>query len=124
MQPGVDRIKLLLDGAGTIRGRRARIEHLVDGFADFLVKHRHYVMADTDPAAKRDKANEAAKLRQCALTVLFGENPTGAERLALGAAYLLPDCVPELADLTDEELHEALHATLLRLLRVPSASRE
>ena len=56
MQPGIQRLEALLDEAATIRGRRARIEHLVNGFVDFLVRNRHYaVMASTDPAAKRDK---------------------------------------------------------------------
>jgi len=125
MLPGIQRLKLLIDEAAAIRGRRGRIEHLANGFADFLVQHRHNaVMADSDPAAKRDKLNDSVKLRQCALTLLFGDNPTGTERLALGAVYRLPDCLPELVDLTDAELREALHSTFLRLLRVPSGARE
>src|SRR6266581_35147 len=56
MQPGIQRLEALLDEAATIRGRRARVDHLVDGFVDFLVQNRHYAaMASTDPAAKRNK---------------------------------------------------------------------
>src|ERR1700729_1336673 len=56
IKPGVERLKVLLDEAAAIRGRRARIEHLVDGFVDFLVQHRHYATrAFSDPAAKRNK---------------------------------------------------------------------
>jgi AcrR family transcriptional regulator len=126
MQPGIQRLETLLDEAAAMRGRRARIEHLVDGFVDFLVKHRHYTaMASTDPAAKRNKLDgEKNTLAQRALTVLFGENPTGAERLAFGVLFFIPECLPDLADLTDEELREALRATILRMLRVPSGSRE
>ena len=52
MRPGIQRLEVLLDEAATIRGRRARIEHLVNGFVDFLVQNRHYaVLAATDPAA-------------------------------------------------------------------------
>ena len=89
--------------------RRARIEHLVDGFVDFLVEHRHYAaMASTDPAAKRNKLDgEKVTLAQRALTVLFGDNPTGAERLAFGVLFFIPECLPDLADLTDEQLREA-----------------
>jgi AcrR family transcriptional regulator len=124
MLPGIQRLKALLDEAAAIRGRRARIEHLVDGFVDFLVQNRHYAMvAATDPAAKRDKLNESEKLRQCALTVLFGENPTGADRLALSVVYRLPECLPDLVDLTDTELREALKSTAVRILRVPSGLR-
>ena len=125
MLPGIERLKALLDEAAAIRGRRARIEHLVDGFVDFLVQNRHYAMvAATDPAAKRDKLNESEKLRQCALTMLFGENPTGADRLALSVVYRLPECLPDLVDLTDTELREALKSTAVRILRVPSGLRD
>jgi len=37
MLRGVERLKTLLDEAAAIRGRRARVEHLVNGFVDFFV---------------------------------------------------------------------------------------
>ena len=123
MQPGIRRLEVLLDDAAALRGRRARIEYLVNGFVDFLVRNRHYaVMASTDPAAKRDKLDtEAMTMRQRALSLLFGDHPTGAERLSFSAVFFIPDCLP---DLTDEELREALLTTMLRMLRVPSGPRE
>jgi AcrR family transcriptional regulator len=122
MLPGIQRLEVLLDEAAEIRGRRSRIEHLVSGFTDFLVQNRHYAaMASTDPAAKRNNLDsEAMTLRQHARTLLFGENPTGAERLAFGMLFFIPECLPDLADLTDEDLRRALQATILRMLRVPS----
>jgi AcrR family transcriptional regulator len=122
MQPGVQRLEVLLDEAAGIRGRRARIEHLVNGFTDFLVQNRHYaVMASTDPAAKRNKLDgKQVTLAQRAHAMLFGDNPTSAERLASSMLFLIPKCLPDLADLTDEELREALRTTILRMLRVPS----
>jgi hypothetical protein len=96
-----------------------------DSFVHFLVQNRHYaVMAATDPAARRDKLDESATLRQRGLTLIIGDNPTGAQRLAGGAAFFIPECLPDLADLTDEELREALQTMLLHLLRVPSGPRE
>ena len=125
MLPGAQRLEALLDEAATIRGRRARLEFLVSGFVDFLVQNRHYaVMAATDPAARRDKLNESATLRQRGLTLIFGDNPTGAQRLAGGAAFFIPECLPDLVDLTDTELRGALQTMLLHLLRVPSGPRE
>ena len=126
MQPGIRRLEALLDDAAALRGRRARIEYLVNGFVDFLVRHRHYaVMASTDPAAKRDKLDtEALTMRRRALTLLFGDNPTGTERLCFNALFFIPECLPDLADLTDDELREALQTTMLHMLRVPSGSRE
>jgi len=126
MLPGIERLKALLDDAAAIRGRRARLEFLVSGFVDFLVQNRHYaVMAATDPAARRDKLDdESATLRQRGLTLLFGDNPTGAQRLAGGATFFIPECLPDLVDLTDEELRDALQTMLLHMLRVPSGPRE
>src|SRR6266480_1975289 len=71
----------LLADAAAIRGRRARLEFLVSGFVDFLVQHRQYAaMAATDPAARRDKLDDSATLRQRGLALIFGDNPTGAQR--------------------------------------------
>ncbi len=126
MLPGIQRIEALLDEAAAIRGRRARTEYLVNGFVDFLVQNRQYaVMASTDPAAKRDKLDDkSGPLRRRALTILFGDNPTGAERLSFNALFFIPESLPDLIDLTDEELRETLHTTMLHILRVPSSSRE
>jgi AcrR family transcriptional regulator len=126
IKPGVDRLRALLDEAAAMRGRRARMEHLVDGFVDFLVQHRHYAaMAFSDPAAKRNKLDgERNSVAKCALTVLFGEHPTGAERLAFGVLFFIPDCLPELADLSDSELRDALRTTILRMLRGSSGTRD
>ena len=126
MQPGIRQIGALLDEAAAMRGRRARIEHLVNGLADFLVQNRHYaVMAATDPAARRDQRDdESAALRQRGLTLLYGDNPTGAQRLAASAVFFIPDCLPDLVDLTDQELREALQTMVLHMLRVPSRPRE
>jgi AcrR family transcriptional regulator len=119
--PGIRRLEALIDEAGAIRGRRARTEHLVNGFVDFLVQSRHYtVMASTEPAAKRNKlGKESTELRRRALVLLFGDTPSGAERLAFNTVYCISDTLADLVDLTDEELREALQSTVLRLLRVP-----
>ena len=126
MQPGIQRLEGLLDKAAALRGRRARIEYLVNGFVDFLIQNRHYAaMASTDPAAKRDKLNsESMTMRQRARTLLFGDNPTGTERLCFDTMFFIPECLPDLADLTDDELREALQTAILHMLRVPSGSRE
>ncbi len=124
MRPGIERLKGLLVGAAALRSRRARIEHVIVGFVDFLVQNRHYtVMAGTDPAAKRDKHSESGKLRQCALTLFFGDHPTAVERLSLNMLYHLPECLSDLADLPDAELREALYSTAVRVLRIPTGPR-
>jgi AcrR family transcriptional regulator len=126
MQPGILRLKALLDEAAAIRGRRARMEYLVNGFVDFLVQNRHYaVMASTDPAAKRNDMEEtSAELQHRALTQFFGDNPTGAERLAFSTLFFIPQSLAGLTDLTDTELRETLYVTIMHILRVPSGPRE
>lgn len=123
MLPANLRLAELIDEAEAIRGRRARIEHLVDGYVEFLVSKRHYMAAAGDPAVKRLTPDEMASgkaLRLRGLTLVFGEHPTGAERLSYNAAFSLMESVPELADLSDEELGESLRTTMLRILRSPS----
>jgi AcrR family transcriptional regulator len=125
MQPGLDRLEALLDAAAAIRGRRARTEYLVSGFVDFLVENRIYAgMAANDPAAKRDKAEESTTLRERGLALIFGDDPTGAQRLAASTLFYIPECLPDLADLSDEELREALYTMVLHMLRLPSPPRD
>jgi AcrR family transcriptional regulator len=123
MRPGIERVTRLLDEAALMRGRRARTEYLVNGYTDFLVRHRHYaVMASTDPAAKRNKLDdEAGSMRQRALTLLFGQNPTSNERISFYAVFSIHEYLPELVDLTDEELRDTVRTTMLHMLRVPSS---
>jgi AcrR family transcriptional regulator len=126
MLPGLERIEILLDEVTTIRSRRARAEHLVDGLVEFLVENRQYaVMAANDPAAKRHKLDdEADRLRLRALALLFGDNPTGPERVAFYAVLSIAEALPELVDLSDDELRDALHTTMLRVLRVRSSAKQ
>lgn len=125
LKPGVEQLKTLLEEAALMRGRRARTEHLVNGFVDFLVRNRQYaVMESTEPAAKRDETDAKARaMRQLGMTLIFGEHPTAVERLSFDAAFCFPNSLPTLTDLTDEELRTALKTTMLRILRVPSLPR-
>src|SRR5260370_14990506 len=40
--PGIQRLEALLDEAAGVRGRRARVERLGNGFVDCLVQNRQY----------------------------------------------------------------------------------
>ena len=118
---GVQQLKALLDEAAAIRGRRARVEHIVDGFVDFFVESRQYPLTSTDPAAKREKLDEEPlSMRRRVVELIFGDHPTATERLAIRAVSSIPEFLPELADLSDEELREALRTTMLHIFRVPS----
>jgi AcrR family transcriptional regulator len=124
MRPRVEQLRTLIDEAAAIRGRRARVEHLVNGFVDFFVASRQYPLTSTDPAAKREKLDEEPlSMRRRVVALVFGDSPTGAERLAVGAVSSIPELLPQLADLSDEELRQALRTTMLHILRVPSRSQ-
>jgi AcrR family transcriptional regulator len=121
MRPGVDRLAVLLDEAARIRGRHARIVHLADGFADFLVTNRAAVIASFEPTGKQKESEEPGiSMRERALSLLFGAEPSAVERLSFDAVLNLPRSLPDLADLSDEELRAALRAAMLRFMRVPS----
>jgi AcrR family transcriptional regulator len=122
--PGVERLKTLLDEAAAIRGRRARVEHLVNSFVDFFVDTRQYglMTSSDDPAEKREKLDMGPEwVRGRALALIFGDTPAPTERLAFDAVCFIPKCLPGLADLADEELRKTLRTTMLHILRVPSA---
>jgi AcrR family transcriptional regulator len=122
MQPGIERVEALLNVVAALRSRRARMECMVTGLVDFLVENRHLaVMASNEPAAKRHKLDEeSVAMKERALTLFYGDDPTGAERLSFFAAFCIPETLPDMVDLSDDELREALQSTLLRILRVPS----
>jgi AcrR family transcriptional regulator len=124
MLPGINRVKALLEKAAEMRGRRARVECIINGFVDFLVDNRHYaVLAARDPAAKRNRMDdEADELRHRGLILMFGEHPTPADRLAYSAVFWIPESLPELTDVSDEDLRDALRTTMLRILKVPAPS--
>jgi AcrR family transcriptional regulator len=121
LRPRVERLKTLLDEAAAIRGHRARVEHVVNGFVDFFVESRQYPLTSNDPAAKREKLDEEPlSMRRRVVALIFGDSPTATERLAIRAVSSIPEFLPELADLSDEELREALRTTMTHILRVPS----
>ncbi len=63
----------------------------MNGFVDFFVASRQYALTSTDPAAKREKLDEEPlSMRRRALALIFGDNPTGAERLAFRAVSIHP----------------------------------
>lgn len=122
MEPAKDHLNQLMDEAEGMRGRKARIEHVAAGYADFLVSKRHYaaVIADHHEPDGTKTPNEFYRR---GLVLVFGEHPTGAERLAYNGVFSIPSGLPELEDLSDEELHEAILTTMLHLIRVPSRRR-
>jgi AcrR family transcriptional regulator len=121
LQPRIEQLRTLNDEAAAIRGRRARVEFLVNGYVDFFVESRKYAFTSTDPAAKREKLDqEPESMARRALELIFGDNPTATQRLAFMCVTVIPGSLPKLADLPDEELRKALRTTMLHIFRVPA----
>jgi AcrR family transcriptional regulator len=121
LDDSVTRLGALLDAAGRIAGDVARVEYIVDGFVDQVVVHRAIPMlSQADPGVRRDqrtlrKADDHATR---GLRMLFGAEPTVAERAAYFLVLDLGSMVRRLADLSDGELRDTLKQLCLRLLFV------
>ena len=112
----------LLDIAETKRSRTDRMRVIVDGLVDMLVMHREALSilaanptTDTDTDADHEGAFEA--MRQRAITLLYGENPSTDQRAAVHLTVGVVTAVPALADLPAEELRETLVRACTRLLK-------
>lgn len=121
MEPGKQRLAELLDEVEALRGPRARVNHFASGLADYLTEYRSVVtaarvLADSGPGGN----DEMEPLHRRALTALFGDRPTSRQRLSYRAATGLATGLEDLNGLSDEDLHDALYATIVRILRVPS----
>jgi AcrR family transcriptional regulator len=119
VSPAIAQINALLDQAETIRGKRARTRHVVDGAVELIVSHRKIsVLSNTDPAVRREKDIDAqfAEVRERGLRVLYGATPTVYERTAYSVVFALADIIASMPDVSDDELRRALTQLCLRIL--------
>ena len=114
-------IDALIEGAGRRTGRAARSRHLIEGFVDLLISKRQMsTLKSSDPAIHRElrTSGEIMELERRVMDVLYGPDPTPEERVAHLLVLTVPEIIPALGDLTDDELRPALVRTCLRLLAV------
>ncbi len=111
----------LIEGARLKTGRAARSRYLVEGFVDLLVAKRQMsTLKSSDPAIHRElrTGGEIMDLERRVLHLLSGPDPTPEQRAAHLLMLAVPEIVPALGELTDDELRHALVRTCLRLLAV------
>jgi AcrR family transcriptional regulator len=121
--PALAAVEALFDSASQIRGKRERARHVVAGIVDVLVATRAMAaIGNSDPAIRRHKDMHVAseQIRQRGLQVLFGDNPTLDEQIAYQLLNAVPDIIPMLSDLSDDELRDVLTKNCLHILRIPS----
>jgi AcrR family transcriptional regulator len=113
----------LLDIAETKRSRTERMRVIVNGLVDMLVLHREalsILMANPPADTEHDDHTDMTAfdaMRQRAITLLYGENPSTDQRAALYLTIGVVTAVPALADLPTEELRETLTRACTRLLK-------
>jgi len=111
----------LLDIAETKRSRTERMRVIVNGLVDMLVAQREALsILMANPTTDADHTAEEAAfdvMRQRAITLLYGENPSTDQRAALYLTIGVVTAVPALADLPTEELRETLTRACTRLLK-------
>ena len=121
LQPGKDASAQMIDEVAEQRSRRARIDTLVERLVELLMTHRETVtIVNRDPAIHKEAAADESyfdALRIRAATVIFGENPTPDQRAAIYLASRIGEIIPQLADLTDDELRTTLTTICGGLLR-------
>lgn len=118
----VDDLSAMLDAAERIRGKRARIEFLVDSFVDqVVVAHRTIApMNRADPIVRRHKT-VSRKLDDLAirgLQLAFGDHPTRDQQAAYWMISDLSPVTRHFSDLSDDELRGLLKRLCLRVVRV------
>jgi AcrR family transcriptional regulator len=120
LEPSVAAATAMLDSPAE-RSKRGRIERLVDGLVSIVLHDRYTIsIVSRDPAARRHPVFEATigHVRERALQVTFGPEPTIDERAAFYLIVNIPEVVPFLDDVPDHDLREALRTVCFRTLGV------
>ena len=105
--------------AAGLRSRRQRVQALTSDYIDMLLAHREMVRVLANDPVMRGHMKAARSmddlLADC-LRLLFGEQPTIDQRLALHTAACLSEAVAAMPDVPDDELRPALDRAMRRLL--------
>jgi AcrR family transcriptional regulator len=111
----------LLDAAETKRSRAERTRLVIAGLVEMLVAQRDALgILQANPAISVHVDAEIAsfdQMRDRAIRVLFGDDPTPDQRAALYVTTAVAVVVPALADLPADVLRDTLTRTCTRLLR-------
>ncbi|MHA6764176.1 TetR/AcrR family transcriptional regulator [Streptacidiphilus sp. PAMC 29251] len=116
----------LLDQAEAQRSQSARVAVVVEGMIELAIQQRRTAsILNHDPALFRSNTfvTDSAARRSRLQELIYGRNPSAAQRSAFQLATCIGDAVARLGDLTDEELRESLPPVVYRTLglRRPSA---
>jgi AcrR family transcriptional regulator len=118
----VTTLTTMLDEAGRIDDRQARVEFLVDGFVDQVVQaHRTIApMNRADPIIRRHEgiSRQLDELSERGLHLLFGDTPTLDQQAAYAMVGDLGPATRSLTHLPDGEMRAILRRLCLRVIDV------
>ena len=107
----------VIDNAAHLRTRRERIDVLANGFADAMISKREVMRVVNDPVMNEQmKIPRLDELFEPAVRVLYGDNPTPDQVLAVHAVAGLGDAIAALPSLSDDQVHEVLVRAVKRLI--------
>ncbi|WP_327233013.1 TetR/AcrR family transcriptional regulator [Streptomyces sp. NBC_01317] len=109
----------VVDDASRLRTRRQRIDAMARGFVEVMISQRAVMgFLASDPAMSGPLQTDRSmdSLLERAIHVLYGDTPTGDQRLAVYAVPALGDALSALPQFTDEELRPILLRAVKRLV--------
>ena len=117
----------VLDAVSQIRSRRERTERLAVGIVDVLLQNRNLmtILAGDPVLHSRMKTVKSAQgdLRERVVDLIFGEEATLDQRVAVYAAGGVTEIIPLLDGVPDDELRSILIHTCLHILRMRPRGR-
>ncbi|GAB3381604.1 TetR/AcrR family transcriptional regulator [Amycolatopsis echigonensis] len=125
-EPGIRELDELVVEAAKHRRHGARVDHLLDGFVDLVVRHRVLVaLFSSDPgidAALAKSRHGVEGVKQALITIVAGPEPDVTGRVAAIVAFTgiaMAGGSPDLAEVDDETLRQELIGVGRRLLGRP-----
>ena len=109
----------VIDRAAALRGRHARIEALATGFVDMMLSRREVIAILAGDPVTHGRAKAASSMPELldrAVHVVYGDDPTPDQRLAVHGVMALGDSISALPELSDDELRAVLLRAVNRLL--------
>ncbi|MTD53636.1 TetR/AcrR family transcriptional regulator [Amycolatopsis pithecellobii] len=127
-EPGLRELDVVIEEASRLRGRSARIDHLLTGFVDIVVRHRALIaLFSRDPGVTRALTTSWSTRENfsSALMEMFAGAEGDAYRVIAAHAAItgiaLTGGAPQFADVDDETLRTHLREVGRRLLGRPRA---
>jgi AcrR family transcriptional regulator len=129
VEPILDRLRVVIDGAEQLRGTHARADHMLTGFAELAVGNRVVAVLAADPAVaemlRARRVWDELIDRQMALLADVEPGPAGMVKAAVVLAGISGASGPNFAGLERDDLRRYLIETGRRALglRAPRSTR-